>query len=123
VILFVDSQYGSMAAIASTDDLSIRQQWSQHYLNNAFDYVPLADPVRGIFGATQIEAMHTFCKGLVETVTYLVLDNVPASKLAVFETLDVRFHTSYCQTISGSCAWYFWSYTCQLKQCTHFERG
>ena len=28
----------NMAAIASNNDLSIRQQWSQHYLNNAFDH-------------------------------------------------------------------------------------
>ena len=89
----------NMAAIASNDDLSIRKKWSQHFLNNAFDHVPLADPVRGIFGATPIETMHAFRKGLVETVTYLVLDNVPASKKAAFDTLAVRFHTSHRQTI------------------------
>ena len=68
----------NMAAIATNNNWSIRQQWSQHYyLNNAFDHVPLADPVRGIFGATPIETMHAFRKGLIETVTLLVLDDVP----------------------------------------------
>jgi hypothetical protein len=61
--------------------------------------VPLADPVLEIFGATPIETMHAFRKGLIETVTYLVLDNVPATELAVFDTLAVRFHQSHRQTI------------------------
>ena len=89
----------NMAAIATNNDLSIRQQWSQHYLNNAFDHVPLADPVRGIFGATPIETMHAFRKGLIETVTLLVLDNVPDTKKAALDTLAMRFHTSHRQTI------------------------
>ena len=51
----------NMAAIACNDDLSLRQKWSQHFLNDAFDHVPLVDLVRGIFGATLIETMHVFC--------------------------------------------------------------
>ena len=89
----------NMAAIASNDDLLIQQQWYQHYLNNAFDHVPLADPVHGIFGAMPIETMHAFCKGLIETGTYLVLDNVPGTKLAAFDNLAMRFHTSHRQNI------------------------
>jgi hypothetical protein len=37
-----------MAQIANSLDDSICQQWSQHYLNNAYDYVPMADPI-GVF--------------------------------------------------------------------------
>jgi hypothetical protein len=64
-------------------------------LYNAFNHVPLADPIRGIFGATPVETMHAFCKGVIEVVTFLVLDNVPK---AVLERLAVRFHMSHCQS-------------------------
>jgi hypothetical protein len=57
-----------------------RKLWSQHQVDNAFNHVRFADPKRGIFGATPIETMHAFRKGVIENVTFLVLDNVPASK-------------------------------------------
>ena len=75
-----------MAQIAYDADKNVRQRWSQHFLNNAFDYVPLADPVRGIFGATPVETMHALRKGIIEMVTFSVLDNVPASKKAQLDT-------------------------------------
>ena len=40
-------------------------------------HVPLADPIRGIFGATPVETMHAFRKGVIEVVTFLVLNNIP----------------------------------------------
>ena len=67
-----------MAQIANSLDDSICQQWSQHYLNNAYDYVPMADPVRGIFGATPVETMSALRKGIIELVTFCVLEHVPA---------------------------------------------
>jgi hypothetical protein len=33
-------------------------------------HVPLADPIHGIFDVTPVEAMHAFCKGMVEVVTF-----------------------------------------------------
>ena len=57
-----------------------------------------ADPERGIFGATLVETMHPYRKGLIEYVTYFVLDNVPASRNAVFDRLAIQFHTTHCQT-------------------------
>ena len=57
-----------------------------------------ADPVRGIFGATPVETMHAFSKGILEHVTYLVLTNVPASKKAAFDNLPIGFHKSHRQT-------------------------
>ena len=52
--------------LISQSDQATRSQWSQHQVNNAFNSIVFADPVRGIFGATP--------------VTYLVLKNVPPSK-------------------------------------------
>ena len=59
----------------------------------------MTDPVRGIYGATPIEAMHAFCKGMIEMVTYLILDNVPKSKLAALDALAIRFHESHREMI------------------------
>jgi hypothetical protein len=55
-------------------------------------------PVRGIFGATPVKIMHAFCKGLIEHVTFLVLDNVPASRKEALDTLAVQFHQRHRQT-------------------------
>ena len=87
-----------MARIANNIDGNVRQIWSQHFLNNVFDYVPLADPVRGVFGATSVETMHALQKGIIEMVTFSILDNVPASKKAKLDTLPVRFHRTHRQT-------------------------
>jgi hypothetical protein len=87
-----------MARIAHHTDPTVRTRWSQHYLNNAFDYVPLADPVRGIYGATPVETLHAFRKGLIEKVTLLVLKNVPVSKQAALDVLAVQFHRAHRQT-------------------------
>ena len=75
-----------------------RKQWSQHHLTNAFNKIRFADDVRGIFGATPFESMHAFRKGVVENVTLLVLDNVPASKKAAFDDLAIAFHKTHRQT-------------------------
>ena len=71
-----------MACISRNPNQMVRTQWSHHFLNNAFDYVPMADPVCGIFGATPVKMVHAFRKGLIEKVTFLILQNVPAHKKA-----------------------------------------
>jgi hypothetical protein len=83
--------------IAASDNKAIRTRWLQHAVHNAFQHVMLADPVRGIFGATPVQTMHAFCKGLIEHVTFLVLDNVPASRKAALDTLAVQFHQRHRQ--------------------------
>jgi Plavaka transposase len=82
----------------SQSDHTIRTAWSQHSLDNAFNRIVFADPERGIFGATPFESMHAFRKGVVENVTLLVLNNVPASKKAAFDNLAIAFHKSHRQT-------------------------
>ena len=57
----------------------------QHGLDNAFQHVEMADPDRGRFGATPVETLYAFCKGLVEMVTHVVIDNVPPSKKVALE--------------------------------------
>jgi hypothetical protein len=59
-----------MACITHNPDQMVRTQWSQNFLNNAFDYVPIADPVRGIFGATPVETLHAFSKRSIEKETF-----------------------------------------------------
>ena len=87
-----------MHRIALETDDQQRTRWSQHRVDNVFNKVPLADPVRGILGATPVETMHAFRKGLIETVTYLVLENVPASKKAALDRLAIHFHKHHRQT-------------------------
>jgi hypothetical protein len=62
----------------------------------------MADPVRGTFDATPVETMHAFWKGLIEVVTFLVLDNTTATDLADLDTLAIKFHKAHCQTIHRS---------------------
>ncbi len=88
-----------IASIARNSNQALRKRWSQHRLNNVFDYVPMADPIRGIYGAMPIETMHAFRKGMIEMVTFLILDSVPKSKLAALDALAIRFHKSHRQTI------------------------
>jgi hypothetical protein len=88
--------------IAHNGDVDIRKRWSQHKLNNVFDYVPMADPLRGIYGSTPVETMHAFRKGMIEMVTFLVLENVPPSKLAALDALAIRFHRTHRQTIRST---------------------
>jgi hypothetical protein len=71
-------------------------------LENAFNHTPLDDPEHGIFGATPVETMHAYRKGIVEMVTFLVLDNVPASKKALLDDLAFKFHKSHRQTWRGN---------------------
>jgi hypothetical protein len=87
-----------MHEIALCPDDKRRQQWSQHRVDNAFNSVLLADPIRGIFGSTPVETMHCFRKGMIEVVTFLVLENVPTSKKAALDGLAIRFHHTHRQT-------------------------
>jgi hypothetical protein len=85
-------------AIAASDDKALRVRWSQHAVHNAFQDVVLADHVQGIFGATPVETVHAFRKGLIEHVTFLVLENVPASRKAALDNLAIQFHQQHRQT-------------------------
>ena len=87
-----------MAQIAACPNDVLRQRWSQHALDNTYNHVPLADPIRGIFGATPVETMHAFRKGVIEVVTFLVLNNIPKRKKAALDRLAVRFHKSHRQS-------------------------
>ena len=66
----------------------------------------MADPDRGIFGATPVEIRHAFRKGLVEMVTYVVIDNVLPSKNAALDRIALRFHKaqrqSFCNSFSST---------------------
>ena len=87
-----------MAQIALHGDLETRTMWSQHLLDNAFSQIPFADPDRGILGATPVETMHAFRKGMIEMVTFLVLDNIPTRKKAALDALATTFHQRHRQT-------------------------
>ena len=87
-----------MRQIAQSNNEMLRKEYSQHHLINVFDSVPLADPQRGIFGATPTETMHAYRKGMIEVVTLLVLKNVPATKKASLDAIAVHFHKTHRQT-------------------------
>jgi hypothetical protein len=87
-----------MALIAASKNKVICTQRSQHAVHNAFQDVVLADPTRSIFGATPVKTLHDFCKGLIEHVTFLVLDNAPVSRKAALDTLAVQFQQRHRQT-------------------------
>ena len=87
-----------MHVIARSNDDATRKRWSQHKIENAFEHIVFADPERGIFGATPVETMHAFRKGVIEKVTKLVLESLPASKKAAFDDLAIAFHKSHRQT-------------------------
>jgi hypothetical protein len=81
--------------ISASDDPNERKRWSQHCHDSVYQYVPMADPIRGICGSTPVETMHCFCKGMIEIVTFLVLENVPASKKAALDGLAIHFHKTH----------------------------
>ena len=87
-----------MNEIAIAGDNVTRKHWSQHHLENAFNYVPPADRIRGIFGATPTETIHCFHKGIIEVVTFLVLNNMPVSKRAALDRIAIDFPKSHQQT-------------------------
>jgi hypothetical protein len=97
----VDCAYLSadfLTDVAENADDVTRKRWSQHRVENAFKFVPMADPRRGIFGATPVDTMHCFRKGMIEQVTFLVLQNVPATKKAALDQLAIQFHKRHRQT-------------------------
>jgi hypothetical protein len=67
----------NMDQIAQGDSKELQSRWSQHKLENAFNHMPLADPERGMFGATPVETVHAYRKGIIEMVTFLVLEMFP----------------------------------------------
>jgi hypothetical protein len=89
-----------MAQIAQSSNNNLRKQWSQHFLpRNVFDHVPMADPsIRGIFGATPVETLHAFRKGMIEKVTLLVVENLMDGQKAALDSLAIRFHRAHLQT-------------------------
>ena len=78
------------------DDL--RRRWSQHQVVNVYNSIPLADRSRGIFGATPVETMHAFRKGLIEKVTLMVVDHLTAGQKALLDGMAVQFHRRHSQS-------------------------
>ena len=97
----VNCQYleaATMHEIALCPDPEQHKQYSQHRVDNAFNHVIIADPIRGIMGSTPTEIMHVFRGGMIAVVTYLVLENVPDSKKAALDHLAIRYHNKHRQT-------------------------
>ncbi len=99
-----------MAMIAASENKAFRTRWLQHAVHNAFQDVMLADPVRGIFGATPVETMHAFCKGLIEHARYFSCVGQRPRKAAL-DTLAVQLHQQHRQT------------NCTRYPATDFSRG
>jgi hypothetical protein len=84
-----------MHDIAQSNNGALRKEWSQHRVDNAFNYVTFADSKHGIFGATPTQNMHVFQSGRIKVAVQLVLDNVPNhGKQKTLDTMAKQFHTS-----------------------------
>jgi hypothetical protein len=66
--------------IAQGNNKELQAQWSQHKVDHAFKEMQLGDPTRGIMGVTPVDSMLVLQNGIISVVTFLVLENVPASK-------------------------------------------
>jgi hypothetical protein len=88
--------------IAQVDNKELHTCWLQHKLDNAFNDMPHADPEHEIFGATPVGTMLAYRKGIIGMVTFLVLNNFPASKKALLDNLVFKFHKSHGQTWRGN---------------------
>ena len=88
-----------MHDIAQSSNGALRKEWSQHRVDNAFNYVTFADSKHGIFGATPTEIMHVFRSGMIKVAVQLVLDNVPNGKKKTLDTMAKTFHKKHRQTI------------------------
>lgn len=98
---YVECRYlyaAPMQDIARLPDARQRQRWSQHRLENVYNNVELGDPTRGIFGATPVDTLHGYRKGMIEVVINRVLDNISPKKKAALDHLAVSFHKSHRQT-------------------------
>ena len=87
-----------MNSVAQSNDPELCKQWSQHRVDNVFNSLILADPIRGIFGSTPTEIMHVVCGGLLYIISGLVLDNVPSGLKAKLDDLAKHFHENHQQT-------------------------
>ena len=56
----------------------------------------MADPESGMFGATPVETLHAFRKGLVDMVTHVVIDNAPQAKRQHWTALRCAFTKRTC---------------------------
>ena len=88
-----------MHKIASSNNKQLRQKWSRHKVDNAYNYVLFADPKHGIFGATPTEIMHVFRSGMIKVAVTLVLDYIPDSMKMELDLMAKRFHKKHRQTI------------------------
>lgn len=98
---YVQCRYVTAAeirAVATSNNPALEKAYSTHHHDNAFDRVPMGDPVRGIHGSTPSEPMHCVRKGVIERVAKLLLDNVPQGKKKRLDALATQFHRSHRQT-------------------------
>jgi len=87
-----------MHRIAVSGDDQLQKRWSQHVLNNVFNRMPLADPRRGIFGATPVDTMHAFRKGILENTTLFILQNLKRGHQVMLDGMAIDFHERHAQT-------------------------
>lgn len=89
---------GEIRRVASSGNEELQKRYSIHQHINAFDRVPMADPIYGIHGATPSEPMHCVRKGIIERVANLVINNVPKGQRQLLDVIASQFHRSHRQT-------------------------
>jgi len=88
----------TMHTIATNSTIDYRKRWSQHQLENAFIEMPLADPVYGIFGATPVDTMHAFRKGIIESTTCFIIDQLSIGQKTMLDQMAINFNYNHAQT-------------------------
>ena len=65
-----------MHNIAMKGSDNLRKRWSQHQLDNVFNHMPMACLTHGILGSTPVDRMHAFRKGIIESMTTFIIENL-----------------------------------------------
>jgi len=60
--------------------------------------MPLADPMYGIFGATPVDTMHAFRKGIIESLTVFIIDNLTPGQKTMLDHMVLDFEKRHSQT-------------------------
>jgi len=88
----------TMHCIALSGNNHIQKRWSQHQVDNAFIHMPLADPQYGIFGATPVDTMHAFRKGIIESTTCYIIDQLSIGQKAMLDHMALDFQKTHAQS-------------------------
>jgi len=87
-----------MHNIAMKGSDTLRKRWSQHQLDNVFNHMPMACLTHGILGSTPVDTMHAFRKGIIESTTNFIIENLKDGQKAALDHMAIEFYKCHSQT-------------------------